>query len=167
LTRRLSEGSRLTLRTSDITINGGRAAANLSIFNSDFDDKSQPICPTFIAASSWPTTGIPHDPFDRNLAQLRRVALPRSSRSRDCRQRSPARDAGECCGRNQTSHNPAIECGARKQPSPCHHGAGHGPAGHQFIELALGEAEIACGLIGREKLRHVHRHANGCRIYGN
>jgi len=48
LIRRLSEVSRLTLRTSDTTIIGGRAAANLSIFNSDFDDKSQPICPTFI-----------------------------------------------------------------------------------------------------------------------
>ena len=43
--RRLSEVSRLTLRTSDTTIIGGRAAANLSIFNSDFDDKSQPIAP--------------------------------------------------------------------------------------------------------------------------
>jgi len=33
--------------------------------------------------------------------------------------------------------------------------------------LPLGEAEIACGLIGPEKFRHEHRHANGCRIYGN
>jgi hypothetical protein len=48
----------LTLRTSDTTIIGGRAAANLAIFNSDFDDKSHPICPTFITASVRPSLSV-------------------------------------------------------------------------------------------------------------
>jgi hypothetical protein len=46
---RLSEGSRLTLRTSDTTIIGGRAAANLSEASSFFNTPQTDEAKKFIA----------------------------------------------------------------------------------------------------------------------
>ena len=72
------------------------------------------------------------------------------------------RRLGQRRGGQQARRHPAVERRLRKQPAAGDLGAGHRAVGHQLIELALGQPEIGGGLVGGQKIRHLHKPVNSC-----
>src|SRR5262245_59281714 len=57
-------------------------------------------------------------------------------------------------GCDQPRLHPSVESGARKQPTSSDLGAWHRLFRDKLVKLALGKAQVSCGLVGGQQVAH-------------